>query len=69
MMCLCCGTSSHRQENSIGNKVDDMCYLIVSLTFGHTRDALANAGEHEQTIGATDQSNIIVIQSQGVVLA
>lgn len=62
-------TSRNGQKDSIGNEIDNVRHLVVAFAISHACDQLADAGQHHQTVAASDQTNIVVVQTQAVVFA
>jgi hypothetical protein len=66
MMYLRRHASSDTTKDHIGHHVDTMCQGVISLTLGTSSDTGQTKTTNLQTIGTTNQLNIIVIQSQSI---
>lgn len=60
--------SSDSEEDHIGNAVHNTCQSIIAFAISAASDATQDNRKIEQTITATDETNIILIQSQLILL-
>ena len=58
--------SCHGTKDSVRDTSDDTSGNVHGINVGHTGGNVATAGQNLQTIGASNQTNIVLVQSQVV---
>lgn len=61
-------TSSYATKHNVCDAVNDSRQGVVSFTRSEAGDNRAKTGKDLQTIGATNQANVVLVQTQAVLL-